>query len=103
MKRRIVIWTGVGFFVAWAWVLYTFVASPEEILRAMRDPLVQAFGYATCPVVFAAQNFPLRFWWVPPINAATYALIGLAAESCIALIRLREKDSASGSLEVGRL
>ena len=36
MKRRIAIWTGIGFFTAWAWVLYTFVASPEEIIAAHR-------------------------------------------------------------------
>jgi len=92
MKRRIAIWAGVGFFTAWAWVLYTFVASPEEIIFAMREPAVQALAYASCPIIFAARNFPLHFWWVPPINAASYALIGVAAETFIGLFRVRPKS-----------
>ena len=92
MKRRIAIWTGIGFFTAWAWVLYTFVASPEEIIFAMREPLVLALAYASCPIIFAARSFPLHFWWVPPINAASYALIGVVAETFIGLFRVRPKS-----------
>ena len=92
MKRRIAIWTGIGFFTAWVWVLYTFVASPEEIIFAMREPAVQALAYASCPVIFAARNFPLHFWWVPPINAATFALIGVIGEAFIDLFRVRQKS-----------
>jgi hypothetical protein len=92
MKRRIAIWTGVGFFMAWAWVLYTFVASPEEILVTMREPLVLALAYASCPIIFAARSFPLHFWWVPLINAATYASIGASAETFIRLFRVRSKS-----------
>ena len=92
MKRRIAIWTGIGFFTAWAWVLYTFVASPEEIIFAMREPLVLALAYASCPIIFAARSFPLHFWWVPLINAATYASIGASAETFIRLFRVRSKS-----------
>jgi len=92
MKRRIAIWTGIGFFTAWAWVLYTFVASPEEIIFAMREPLVLALAYASCPIIFAARSFPLHFWWVPLINAATYASIGASAETVIRLFRVRSKS-----------
>ena len=92
MKRRIAIWTGIGFFTAWAWVLYTFVASPEEILVMMREPLFLALAYASCPIIFAARSFPLHFWWVPLINAATYALMGVIGEAFIGLFRARQKS-----------
>jgi len=92
MKCRVAIWTGIGFFTAWAWVLYTFVASPEEIIFAMREPLVLALAYASCPIIFAARSFPLHFWWVPLINAASYASIGASAETFIRLFRVRSKS-----------
>ncbi len=81
MKRRIAIWATAGFLVACCWVLYTFVTPAESLIVNLREPLVQALGYATCPIVFiAAHHFPLHFWWVPPSNAATYALAGLLIE-----------------------
>jgi hypothetical protein len=89
MKRRIAIWAGVGFLVASGWVLYTFLASPEQVLTSMREPIVQALAYVSCPLIFAARQFPIHFWWVPPINAATYALTGGIAEAFIGLVRLR--------------
>ena len=92
MKCRVAIWTGIGFFTAWAWVLYTFVASPEEIIFAMREPLVLALAYASCPIIFAARSFPLHFWWVPLINAASYASIGASAETFIRLFRVRSRS-----------
>jgi hypothetical protein len=92
MKRRIAVWTGIGFSMALAWVLYTFLASPEEILVTMREPLVLALAYASCPIIFAARSFPLHFWWVPLINAATYASIGASAETFTRLFRVRSKS-----------
>ena len=92
MKRRIAIWASVGFLVAWGWVLYSFVTPAEQLLTSMREPLVDAIGYASCPLIFAARHFPIHFWWVPPINAATYTLIGLIAELLIGLTRLRQKS-----------
>ena len=92
MKRRIAIWTGVGFTVASGWVLYTFLASPEQLITTMREPLVEAFAYASCPLIFAARQFPIHFWWVPPINAGTYALIGVIGEAFIGLFRVRQKS-----------
>lgn len=80
MKRRIAIWASAGFLVAGCWVLYTFVSSPEQLIMSLREPLVEAIGYTSLPVVFALRRFPLHFWWVPPINAATYAAFGLALE-----------------------
>ncbi len=92
MRRRIAIWAGVGFMVASGWVLYTFLASPEQVLTSTREPIVQALAYGSCPLIFAARQFPIHFWWVPLINAATYAMIGSIAESLIALTRLRHKN-----------
>ncbi len=92
MKRRIAIWASVGFLVGWGWVLYSFVTPAERLLTSMREPLVEAIAYASCPLIFAARHFPIHFWWVPPINAATYTLIGLIAELRIGLTRLRQKS-----------
>jgi hypothetical protein len=84
MKRRIATWTSVGFLVACCWVLYSFVAPPDFLLRSLREPVAQA-GFITCPILFFARHFPLHFWWVPPINAATYAV------ACLLLEMLRRK------------
>jgi len=92
MKRRIAIWAGVGFVVASGWVLFTFLASPEQLITTIREPLVEVFAYASCPLIFAARQFPIHFWWVPPINAATYALIGVIGEAFIDLFRVRQKS-----------
>lgn len=80
MKIRIAIWAGVGFIVACCWVLYTFVASPESLGMALNEPAVKAAVLTSCPVWVAGRYFPLPFWSVPLMNAATYALIGLMVE-----------------------
>lgn len=78
MTRRITAWASVGFVVACCWVLYSFVTPPDLLLATLREPLVQA-GFISCPILFA-RKFPLHFWWVPLINAATYAVAGLLFE-----------------------
>lgn len=81
MKNRVSIWAGAGFLIACCFVLFTFLASPEYLRVALREPVGEAFAFAGCPIAFAVgRHFPLAFWWVPPINAATYAVIGLIAE-----------------------
>jgi len=81
MKRRIAIWASLGFFVACCWVLYTFETPPSYLMITMREPVVEALLFITCPLVFAGRrSFPLPFWGVPLMNAVTYALIGLIAE-----------------------
>lgn len=77
MKRRIAIWASVGFVIACCWVVYTFVTPAENLGAALREPLVQAALFTSCPVAIAGRYVPLAFWWIPPINAATYALIAL--------------------------
>ena len=80
MKHRIAIWAGAGFLVAACWILYTFVVPPDFLSRSLRQPVVEALAFVTCPVTYAGRYFALHFWWVPPINAATYSVIGLIVE-----------------------
>jgi len=81
MKRRIATWVCVGFLIACCWIVYTFVTSPETLGVTLREPLVEALLYTSCPIGYAGRYFPLHFWWIPPANAATYALIGLIVEA----------------------
>jgi hypothetical protein len=67
----------VGFLVACCWVVYTFLAAPDSLNQTLREPLVQAVLVTSCPISYAGRYFPLAFWWIPPANAATYALIGM--------------------------
>lgn len=73
-------WGSVGFLIATCWVIYTFVTPPEALGAALRQPLVEAAAWTTCPISYAGRYFPIHFWWLPPINAATYALVGLFVE-----------------------
>jgi len=80
MKHRIAMWASAGFVLACGWIVYSFVVSPEFLITSLRQPLVEAAAFATCPVSYAGRHFALYFWWIPPINAATYAGFGLIAE-----------------------
>lgn len=80
MNGRIAIWASVGFLVACCWVLYTFATPPEQLVGILREPLVEVLLFISCPLVFAARSFPLPFWCVPLMNAATYGVIGLIVE-----------------------
>jgi len=81
MKSRILIWASVGFFVACCWIVYTFVTPPDSLGASLRNPIVEALAFTSCPISIAGFYFPLRFWWMPPVNAATYAVIGLIVET----------------------
>jgi hypothetical protein len=81
MKRRIAVWAGAGFLLAGCWALYAFAAGPEQFITSMKEPLVQALVFITCPVSFAGRYFAISLWWALAINAATYALIGVIAET----------------------
>ena len=80
MKRRVALWAGAGFLIASGFVLYTLLASPEQLRAILQLPLARDLVYVTCPVAYAGRELALPFWSVPLINAATYALIGLLAE-----------------------
>src|SRR5450631_1655644 len=79
-KTRIATWTIVGFLVAGCWVIYTFVTPPESLMVSLREPVVRAALYLSCPVSYAGRYYPIKFWWVLLINAATYAVAGLILE-----------------------
>ena len=70
----------MGFLVACCWVIYTFVTLPDFLGASLRNPLVEALAFTSCPISIAGRYFPLRFWWMPPANAVTYAAIGLIVE-----------------------
>jgi hypothetical protein len=76
MKRRIVLWATIGLFVGGVWVAYAFATVPDYEQRSAVNSVVQVLAYAACPIVISG----LRFYWVPPANAAAYALLGLALE-----------------------
>lgn len=76
MKRRIVLWAIIGFFVGCVWVAYAFATAPDYEQRSAANRVAQVLAYATCPIIVAGP----RFYWVPLANTATYALIGLTLE-----------------------
>jgi hypothetical protein len=80
MKSRTAFLAATGFLVACCWVLYTFVATPEQVMLAMRDPVVKAMAFVTCPITYTGRYVPLRYWWIPPINAVSYGVVGILTE-----------------------
>jgi hypothetical protein len=79
MKWQVATWSLIGFSIACLWVLYTFLASAESLQRNLREPLFRSL-FVSCPILFlpANTNVEMKFWWIPPINAATFALVGAA-------------------------
>jgi hypothetical protein len=73
MKLRIAIWAGIGAFVALLWTLYMseVTATPNGITRALI--------HLTCPVSLFG-HYPISFYLVLLVNAATYALAGTVVE-----------------------
>lgn len=81
MKHRIILWAGAGFLIASCFVLFTFLMPPESLQPILQSSAGKVFAFASCPVVYGFRlHFPIAFWWVPPINALTYAIVGLLAE-----------------------
>lgn len=81
MRNRISIGAGLGFLVACCWIIYSFVMPPDYLVASLRNPIVEALASTSLPISIAGRYFPLRFWWIPPINAATYAAVGLIVET----------------------
>jgi hypothetical protein len=80
MKYRIAIWAGVGLLVAGFWAVYFFPIAPIPMTPSdLRWTLV----YISVPVVAAGSyfHFPLGVYWSLLVNAGSYALIGLIAET----------------------
>ena len=92
MKSRVAIWATVGFVVASCWAAYAFVTPPDSFLLSLREPLVRAALYLSCPISYAGRYYPIKFWWVLLINAATYAALGLIVEG----LRLKTRPRVIG-------
>lgn len=80
MKKTIGIWATVGFAVSCCFVLFTFLMPPGYLVVSLRNLAVEVFAQASFLLGFAFRRIPVYFWWVPLINAASYAVIGLIVE-----------------------
>jgi hypothetical protein len=76
MKYRIAMWAIAGFLVAGFWAIYFFPTA------SLAEP-TWTLARVTCPVAMASTylHFELHFYWAILANVATYALIGLTAET----------------------
>ena len=81
VKYRIAMWASAGLVVAGCWNLYVLAIAPIQIVSA--EPIVWTLVRLTCPIVFASFyfHFGLYFYWVLLANAATYAFVGVIAET----------------------
>jgi len=74
MRRRIALWAVCGLAVACFWFVYGMAAGPTHNLG--RSPIVAI----TAPVALLGRQAPLAYYWAILLNAAAYALLGLAFE-----------------------
>ncbi len=79
MKYRIAMWAGAGLLIAGFWALY-FLTTPIPMTS---DNPIWTLVRITVPVVSASFyfHFPLNVYWSLLANTATFALIGLIAET----------------------
>jgi len=49
---------------------YAFATAPDyEVQLSAFDQAIRVFAYVTCPIIAVGA----RFYWIPPVNAASYA------------------------------
>jgi tellurite resistance protein TehA-like permease len=77
MKYRIALWAAAGFLVASGWAVYFLVASKEHPM----EPIVSTLLRLTCPVAIVGSHYPVSLYSTLVANVATYALVGLGAET----------------------
>ena len=77
MKYRIAMWTAAGFLVASGWAIYFLVASKDLPM----EPLVSALLRLTCPIAIVGMHYPVSIYSSFAANVATYAVVGLLAET----------------------
>lgn len=80
MRNRIAMWAGAGLLVASLWALYFLTTARTPVTS---DNPIWTLVRITCPVVLASFyfHFPVGVYWSLLANTATYALIGLIAET----------------------
>ena len=76
MRRRVGLWSLLGFLVASFWVLLSFV------IPMWREPLLMELASISCPIVKIsfALDFGMKWYWVIVTNALAYATMGLLIE-----------------------
>jgi hypothetical protein len=74
MKRRVGLWALIGLAVAFFWFIYSTGTAPNPALG--RSLLVAI----TAPASLIGRSMPLAYYWFILLNAAIYAVVGLAAE-----------------------
>jgi hypothetical protein len=74
MRKRILFWALAGFLVGCGWTAYAFFTAPDvEVQLSAADRIIRTVAYLTCPAIATG----LRWYWILPLNAAIYGLIGL--------------------------
>ena len=84
MKYRIAIWAAAGFLIASGWAVYFFLASKDHLI----EPIVSTLIRLTCPVAIVGSHYPVSLYSALVANVATYALVGLVAETLAVAIKL---------------
>ncbi|MGZ4845423.1 MAG: hypothetical protein ACXVJ1_11770 [Candidatus Angelobacter sp.] len=74
MTKRIGLWTLAGFVVACCWFKYSTATAPNPNLARWTIVAI------TAPASLIGRTIPLAFYWFILLNAAIYALVGLATE-----------------------
>jgi hypothetical protein len=78
MRYRIAMWASAGFLVAGYWALFALATFPSTNER-MRE--VWTLVSLTCPVAIVGRHYPISLYEALAVNAVTYALVGLIAET----------------------
>jgi hypothetical protein len=74
VKRRIGLWALIGLGVAFFWFIYATITAPNP---ALGRSIIVAI---TAPASLLGRTMPLAYYWFILLNAAVYALFGLATE-----------------------
>ncbi|HXA84750.1 MAG TPA: hypothetical protein VNZ47_06740 [Candidatus Dormibacteraeota bacterium] len=74
MTRRISLWALGGLTVACCWFIYSTATAPNPDLARWTIVAI------TAPASLLGRAMPLKYDWFILLNAAMYALVGLAAE-----------------------
>jgi hypothetical protein len=74
MTKRISLWALTGFAVAFCWFIYSTATAPNPNLARWTIVAI------TAPASLIGRAMPLAYYWFILLNAAIYALFGLATE-----------------------